>query len=75
VPAFADVPTVAELGFACATMTQRIGLSAPRRLPAEAVRITAAIPGILARPEIAAWLEELALPPLVGDAFQGFVAG
>ena len=44
----------------------------------EAARITAAIPGTLARPEIAARLEELASPPraplLVGEPFQGFVA-
>jgi tripartite-type tricarboxylate transporter receptor subunit TctC len=78
VPAFPDVPTVGELGFARATMTQWIGLSAPRRVAAaEAGRIVAAIPGILGRPEVAGRLEELASPPraplLVGEAFQGFV--
>ncbi len=78
-PAFPDVPTLAELGYGRATMTQWIGVSAPRGLPAPiAARITAAIPGVLARPEVASRLEDLASPPRVptpmGPAFQAFVA-
>ena len=78
-PAFPDVPTLAELGYGRATMTQWIGVSAPRGLPdAIAARIAAAIPAVVARPEIASRLEELASAPrqplLVGPAFQGFVA-
>ncbi|WP_237215464.1 Bug family tripartite tricarboxylate transporter substrate binding protein [Falsiroseomonas oryziterrae] len=80
VAGFPDVPTLAELGYSRATMTQWIGVSAPRGLPpAMAERIAAAIPGIVARPEIAARLEELASPPrqplLTGEAFQRFVGG
>lgn len=77
-PAFPDVPTLAELGYGRATMTQWIGVSAPRGLPdAIAQRITAAIPGVLARPEVAARLEDLASAPRVptpmGAEFQSFV--
>jgi tripartite-type tricarboxylate transporter receptor subunit TctC len=78
-PAFRDVPTLAELGYGRATMTQWIGVSAPRGLPdAIAQRITAAIPGVLARPEVAARLEDLASAPRtptpMGADFQRFVA-
>lgn len=78
-PAFPDVPTLAELGYGRATMTQWIGVSAPRGLPdALAQRISAAIPGVLARPEVAARLEDLASAPRrptpMGTDFQRFVA-
>jgi tripartite-type tricarboxylate transporter receptor subunit TctC len=77
--AFPDAPTLAELGFPQATMTQWIGVSAPRGLPAPlAERITAAIPGVLARPEIRGRLEELASAPRqptpMGADFARFVA-
>jgi tripartite-type tricarboxylate transporter receptor subunit TctC len=77
--AFPDAPTLAELGFPQATMTQWIGVSAPRGLPAPlAERITAAIPGVLARPEIGGRLEELASAPRqptpMGADFARFVA-
>jgi tripartite-type tricarboxylate transporter receptor subunit TctC len=60
-------------------MTQRIGVSGPRGLPSRrAERITAAIPGVLARPEIRARLEELASAPRqptpIGADFARFVA-
>jgi tripartite-type tricarboxylate transporter receptor subunit TctC len=77
--AFPDAPTLAELGFPQATMTQWIGVSAPRGLPAPlAERITAAIPGVLARPEIRGRLDELASAPRqptpMGADFARFVA-
>jgi tripartite-type tricarboxylate transporter receptor subunit TctC len=73
------VPTLAELGYGRATFTQWIGVSAPRGLPpAMAERIAAAIPGVIARPEVASRLEELASaarpPTLTGAEFQSFVA-
>jgi tripartite-type tricarboxylate transporter receptor subunit TctC len=78
-PAFPGVPTLAELGYGRATFTQWIGVSAPRGLPpAMAERIAAAIPGVIARPEVASRLEELASaarqPTLTGAEFQSFVA-
>jgi tripartite-type tricarboxylate transporter receptor subunit TctC len=78
-PAFPDVPTLAELGYGRATMTQWIGVSAPRGLPpAVAQRIGTAIPGVIARPEVASRLDDLASaarqPTLVGEPFQRFVA-
>jgi tripartite-type tricarboxylate transporter receptor subunit TctC len=77
--AFPEVPTLAELGYGRATMTQWIGVSAPRGLPAPvAERIAAAIPGVLARPEVAGRLEELASaarsPAPMGAEFGRFVA-
>ena len=77
-PAFPEVPTLAELGYPRATMTQWIGVSAPRGLPTPvAERIGAAIPGVLARPEVAARLGELASAPrsptLTGADFTRFV--
>jgi tripartite-type tricarboxylate transporter receptor subunit TctC len=77
--AFPDLPTLAELGFGAATMTQWIGLSAPRGLPAAiAERITAALPPIHAQATIQARLAEFASPPRVptpmGADFARFVA-
>ncbi|WP_270938627.1 Bug family tripartite tricarboxylate transporter substrate binding protein, partial [Falsiroseomonas oryzae] len=76
--AFPEVPTLAELGYGRATMTQWIGVSAPRGLPpAVAERIAAAIPGVIARPEVASRLDELASaarrPAPMGAEFQRFV--
>jgi tripartite-type tricarboxylate transporter receptor subunit TctC len=77
--AFPNAPTLAELGFPQATMTQWIGVSAPRGLPAPiAESITAAIPTVLARADIRARLEDLASAPReptpMGAEFARFVA-
>jgi tripartite-type tricarboxylate transporter receptor subunit TctC len=77
--AFPDVPTLAELGFGAATMTQWIGLSAPRGLPpAIAERLIAAIQPILAQPGVRARLVEFVseprVPTPVGADFARFVA-
>lgn len=73
-PALPSIPTFAELGYPSLTGSQWLGLSAPKGLPAPiAQRLTALMPEILAKPDIAAKLEELqTLPrktPLVGDEF------
>ena len=73
-PALANIPTFAELGFNSLTGSQWLGLSAPKNLPAPiAQRITALIPELLAKPDIMARLEEVqTLPrktPVVGDEF------
>lgn len=78
-PAFPNAPTVAELGFPQATMTQWIGVSAPRGLPAPiASRIMAALPGVLAQPTVKTRLEELASsarnPAPVGAEFTSLVS-
>ena len=63
-PALASIPTFAELGFPKLTGSQWLGLSAPKGLPAPiAQRLTALIPEILAKPDIAARLEELQTLP------------
>ncbi len=77
--AFPQAPTLAELGFPQATMTQWIGVSAPRGLPeAVAGRITAALPPLLARPDLRARLDDLASAPRtptpMGAEFAAFVA-
>ena len=69
-----NIPTFAEQGFASLTGSQWLGLSAPKNLPAPVVqRLTALIPEILAKPDIAARLEELqTLPrktPVLGEEF------
>jgi tripartite-type tricarboxylate transporter receptor subunit TctC len=52
-PAFPNIPTLAELGFAKLTSAQWLGLSAPKGLPAPiAERLTAIVPPMLARPEL-----------------------
>jgi tripartite-type tricarboxylate transporter receptor subunit TctC len=73
-PAMASIPTFAELGFPKLTGSQWLGLSAPKGLPAPIVaRLTALIPEILAKPDIAARLEELQTLPrknaVVGGEF------
>jgi tripartite-type tricarboxylate transporter receptor subunit TctC len=77
-PAFPDIPTFAELGFASLTGSQWLGLSAPKGLPAPiAQRLTALIPQILAQPDIMAQLDELqTLPrksPLLGNDFSQLI--
>lgn len=77
-PALPNIPTFAEQGFPKLTGSQWLGLSAPKGLPAPiAQRLTALIPDVLARPDVAARLEELqTLPrkqPVLGDEFVALV--
>jgi tripartite-type tricarboxylate transporter receptor subunit TctC len=79
-PALPNIPTFAELGFPSMTGSQWLGLSAPKNLPAPiAQRLSALVPEILAKPDIAARLEELqTLPrktPVVGDEFVKLIRG
>ena len=72
--AFPNIPTFAELGYPSLTGSQWLGLSAPKNLPAPIVqRLTALVPEILAKPDIASRLEDLqTLPrktPVAGDEF------
>ncbi len=63
-PAFPNIPTFAELGFAPLTSAQWLGLSAPRGLPTEiTTRLTAMIPEILANPTLLARCNELQTLP------------
>jgi tripartite-type tricarboxylate transporter receptor subunit TctC len=73
-PAFPNIPTFAELGYGKLTGSQWLGLSAPKGLPAPIVqRLSALIPEILAKPDMASRLEELqTLPrktPVMGADF------
>lgn len=73
-PALPNIPTFAELGFPKLTGSQWLGLSAPKGLPAPVLaRLTALIPEILAKPDIAARLEEIQTLPrknaVVGTEF------
>ena len=73
-PALPNIPTFAELGFPKLTGSQWLGLSAPKNLPAPIVqRLAALIPEILAKPDIAARLEEIQTLPrknaVVGTEF------
>ncbi|TWO66011.1 tripartite tricarboxylate transporter substrate binding protein [Caenimonas sedimenti] len=77
-PALPNIPTFAELGYPSLTGSQWLGLSAPKGLPAPvAQKLTALIPEILAKPDVASRLEELqTLPrktPVVGDEFVGVI--
>ncbi len=72
--ALPGIPTFAEQGFAKLTGSQWLGLSAPKGMPAPiAQRLSALIPDVLARPDVAARLEELQTlprnPTLIGDDF------
>jgi tripartite-type tricarboxylate transporter receptor subunit TctC len=72
--AFPNIPTFAELGFPKLTSAQWLGLSAPKGLPAPITeRLTALMPGILARPELMERFVSLQTvprsPPPTGDAF------
>jgi tripartite-type tricarboxylate transporter receptor subunit TctC len=63
-PTFPDVPTFAELGYPSLTSAQWLGLSAPKGLPAPiAERLAAAVPEILARPELRSRFEDLQTLP------------
>lgn len=73
-PALRNIPTFAEQGFGSLTGSQWLGLSGPRNLPAPvAQRIGALIPELLAKPDVAARLDEIqTLPrktPVLGDDF------
>jgi tripartite-type tricarboxylate transporter receptor subunit TctC len=73
-PALPNIPTFAEQGFPSMTGSQWLGLSAPKGLPAPiAQKLTALIPELLAKPDVAARLEEIqTLPrktPVLGDDF------
>ncbi len=72
--ALPNIPTFAEQGFASLTGSQWLGLSAPKGLPTPIVqRLTALIPEILAKPDIASRLEDVQTLPrktlLLGDDF------
>ncbi len=78
--ALPNIPTFAELGYAKLTGAQWLGLSAPKDLPAPMVqRLSALIPELLARPDVATRLEELQTlprkPTVMGDAFVQMVRG
>lgn len=73
-PALPNIPTFAELGYPKLTGSQWLGLSAPKGIPAPIVqRLSALIPEILSKPDIASRLEDLqTLPrktPVLGDDF------
>ena len=79
-PALPSIPTFAELGFPKLTGSQWLGLSAPKGLPAPiAQRLAGLIPEVLARPDVAARLEELQTlprqPGVIGDDFVQLVRG
>jgi len=72
--ALPNIPTFAELGYAKLTGSQWLGLSAPKGLPAPiAQRLAGLIPEMLAKPDVAARLEDLQTlprqPQLIGDDF------
>ena len=63
-PALPNIPTFAEAGFPSLTGSQWLGLSAPKGLPAPiAQRLASLIPDVLARPDVAARLEDLQTLP------------
>jgi tripartite-type tricarboxylate transporter receptor subunit TctC len=77
-PALPNIPTFAEAGFPKLTGSQWLGLSAPKGLPAPiAQRLAALIPEVLARPDVAARLEDLQTlprtPTLLGEEFSQLV--
>ncbi len=76
--ALPNIPTFAEQGFDSLTGSQWLGLSGPKNLPAPiAQRITALIPELLAKPDVAARLEEIqTLPrksPVLGEDFSRLI--
>lgn len=79
-PALPTIPTFAELGFPKLTGSQWLGLSAPKGLPAPiGQRLAKLIPELLAKPDVAARLDELQTlprtPTLLGDDFVTLVRG
>jgi tripartite-type tricarboxylate transporter receptor subunit TctC len=78
--ALSSIPTFAEAGFPKLTGSQWLGLSAPKGLPAPiAQKLAALIPEVLAKPDVAARLEELQTLPrptlVMGDDFVQLVRG
>ena len=72
--ALPNIPTFAEQGLPSLTGSQWLGLSAPKNLPAPITqRLTALVPEILAKPDIASRLEDIQTlarkTPVVGDDF------
>jgi len=72
--ALPNIPTFAEQGLSSLTGSQWLGLSAPKNLPAPITqRLTALVPEILAKPDIASRLEDIQTlarkTPVVGDDF------
>ena len=75
-PALPDVPSMAELGFAGFDVSNYFGLVAPRGTPAEVTdRINAALPRVLAVPDVQARFKTDALEPaaLGAAALTGFL--
>jgi tripartite-type tricarboxylate transporter receptor subunit TctC len=77
-PAFPNVPTFAEQGFSKLTSAQWLGLSAPKGLPASITeRLTAIVPPMLQRPELAARFSDIQTlprsPAPTGEAFVGIM--
>lgn len=63
-PALADVPTTAELGYPGADMTWWVGISGPKGLPQDVVnRLTAAAQKVAQDPEVAKELEAVGAYP------------
>jgi tripartite-type tricarboxylate transporter receptor subunit TctC len=76
--ALPNIPTFAEQGFASLTGSQWLGLSGPKNLPAPiAQRISALIPELLTKPDVAARLEDVqTLPrktPVLGEEFNKLI--
>jgi tripartite-type tricarboxylate transporter receptor subunit TctC len=76
--ALPTIPTFAELGYGNLTGAQWLGLSAPKGLPAPiAQKLSSLIPTLLAKPDVAARLEELQTlprnPSPMGDEFVALV--
>lgn len=72
--ALPNIPTFAEQGLPSLTGSQWLGLSAPKNLPAPITqRLTALVPEILTKPDIASRLEDIQTlarkTPVVGDDF------
>ena len=72
--ALPNIPTFAEQGLPSLTGSQWLGLSAPKNLPAPITqRLTALVPEILAKSDIASRLEDIQTlarkTPVVGDDF------
>ena len=66
-PALANIPTFAELGYPKLTGSQWLGLSGPKGLPTPiAQRLGTLVPEILAKPDIAARLDDLQTLPRKG---------
>ena len=79
-PAFPNIPTFAEQGFPSLAGSQWLGLSGPKGLPAPiAQRLTALVPEILAKPDIASRLVDLQTLPrkdaVIGDEFVRLIKG